>query len=142
RTDRERFVSSLKAGDPIRAVQAARLLLANNSTVRDWTFVRKEKDKLLPASLRLHRFRVALLSSFSSEFIHAPLIAYGLANGMDIEIYQAGFDQFRQEILNPDSRLYSSSPDAVILSVEGRHWLPQLYVNYAESVNKNLEATI
>src|SRR5207237_2356941 len=83
-------------------------------------------------------YKVAILSSFAAEFMHAPLAAYGFANGLDIEIYQAGFDQFRQEILNPNSRLYAWAPDIVILAVEGMQWIPELYINYAATVQKGM----
>jgi predicted enzyme involved in methoxymalonyl-ACP biosynthesis len=81
--------------------------------------------------LGLRPFRIALLSSFSVEFIHDALIAQGLANGLRVEIHQGGFGAFRQEILNPASGLYAFRPDLAVLAVEGEDWLPQAYGRYS-----------
>ena len=47
--------------------------------------------------------------------------------GLRIELYQAGFGQFRQDILNSASGLYAFDPHVVILAVEGKDLVPDLY---------------
>jgi FkbH-like protein len=71
--------------------------------------------------------RVALLSSFSIEFIHDSLAGWAALDGMQAEIYQAGFAQYRQEILSAESGLYRFDPQVVILAVEGPQWMPDVY---------------
>ena len=78
----------------------------------------------------LKPIRVALLSSFSSEFLHNHLIARGLASGLAVDIYQGGFGLFRQEILDPDSSLYRREPTVVLLAVEGEDWVPEAYRDF------------
>ena len=134
RTRRESLMSFLHSGETHRAMRTARLLLDEESSVADWMFIRKELERAPKEDLSLKSLKVALLSSFSSEFLHAPLIAYGLANGLSIEIYQAGFGQFQQEILNPESGLYAFGPDVVILSVEGKDWAPAIYRGYVSNL--------
>src|SRR5207248_10210987 len=68
-------------------------------------------------------------SSFSIEFLHDALIALAFLNGLDVTIYQAGFDQYTQEILGGESGLYTFAPHAVVLAVEGRRWLAPLYAD-------------
>ena len=45
--------------------------------------------------------KVALLSSFSIEFLHDSLVAMGLLGGMRIEIYQAGLPLFDRSFSTP-----------------------------------------
>src|SRR5215467_3479409 len=124
-TLREQFLLSLKERDGWRAVKAARGLLQENSRIREWAFIRKEIGKVPKGELPAQPLKVAFLSSFSTEFLHSPVIAYGFVNGFDVQIYQAGFSQFRQEILNPESGLYKFAPDIVILAVEGKDWVSE-----------------
>src|SRR5437867_6058941 len=109
----------LRNGQTHEAIQAARTLLEREPGRRIHRFLR---DALAAPDLSLAGLRplkVALLSSFSIEFIHDSLVALGFVAGLKIDIYQAGFGTFRQELLNPASRLYAQSPDVVILAVEG-----------------------
>src|SRR6185295_7262365 len=141
-TAREALVAALRAGEAHNAIRTARVILQNDNGVRQWSFIRNELDKFPDEKLTLKRLKVALLSSFSSEFLHSPLVTYGFLNGLRVEIYQAGFNQFRQEILDPVSGLYSFAPDVVILAVEGRDWVPEIYNRYLERLQDGFEAEV
>src|SRR5262245_57420593 len=95
RWSRADLSSSLRAGDASMAAQIVRSLLKEESGTRQWNFIKNELQKS-SAGLTLRPLKIALLSSFSTEFLHAPLIAYGLANRIGVDIYQANFGQFRQ----------------------------------------------
>ncbi len=71
--------------------------------------------------------RLALLASYSIEFMRDALYLGFFRNEMVLDIYEPPFNQFRQEILNPSSSLYAFKPDIVLLSVEGEHLCPPLY---------------
>ena len=86
--------------------------------------------KMLPAS---RPYRVALVSSFSIEFIHDSLIAFGFVNGLRIQIYQPGFGQINQELLDAKSGLYAFAPDVAILAIEGEDWLPEIYTDFMDA---------
>lgn len=75
----------------------------------------------------LRAARVAVLASYSSEFLQDALITAFFLRGIAAEIYQPPFNNFRQEILDPDSGLYRFAPDAAILSALGEHVCPALY---------------
>jgi FkbH-like protein len=124
---RRAFRAGFEAGDLATAMRAARTLLGNNPQGGAASFIRRAVDKAPPDRLPLAPLRVALLSSFSIEFIHDVLVALGFLEGLRVQIYQAGFGQFRQEVLNPDSGLYAFSPDAAVLALEGKDLLPGLY---------------
>jgi len=63
------------------------------------------------------RVKVALLSSFTVDPLAMYLDVKCRMCGLFPEIYVAPFNQFRQEILDRNSKLYAFNPDAVILTV-------------------------
>ncbi|MBU6367006.1 MAG: HAD-IIIC family phosphatase [Gemmatimonadetes bacterium] len=132
-SDRAASVEALRAeltaagasGDIASVAATARALLRADSSIRQASFVRKAAEAFPPGVGT--PFRVALLSSFSIEFLRDPLAAHALTEGLRLETYVAGFNQFRQEILAPDSGLHRFRPDVVILAVEGEALAPALY---------------
>jgi FkbH-like protein len=132
-------IEALDRGEAHRAIQAARALLAEAPGFSQWTFIRRAAERVPADVLGLRTIRVALLSSFSIEFIHDPLIAQGFLNELDIEIYQPGFGQFRQEILDPSSGLYAFRPDVVILALEGKHLFPFAYRDYIQHLGSGFD---
>lgn len=121
---RDAITERLDAGAMWAAVQSARQLLEAEPGVRTNRFLRKAIDSRRAESMGFRPFKVALLSSFSIEFIHDALIAHGFASALKVEIYQAPFGAFRQELLEAASGLYAATPDAVVLAVEPEAWLP------------------
>ena len=124
---------SWQAGDVHAATQTARLLLLEQPGLTNYRFLRQLLTGAGPTASGLKPLRVALLSSFSIEFVHDALIAFGFANGLQIDIYQPGFGQIRQEILDPASGLYAFSADVAILAVEGEDWLPEIYNDFLDA---------
>jgi FkbH-like protein len=133
---RQTFSAALARQDVHAASRAARAMLRDGKS-RDAKFVSNAvRGAELPGAPKL---RVALLSSFSIEFLTDTLTAQAFAEGLRVEIHLAGFDQYRQEILDPGSALYRFAPDVVILAVEGARWAPALYHDYMQ-VGMNNEA--
>jgi FkbH-like protein len=124
---RDRILALLAAGQRDAAIQAGRTLLGEQPGVRSLRFLRKTAESEAARQAGLKAYKVALLSSFSIEFLHDALIAYGFVNGLRLQLYQAGFGSFRQEMLDHASGLYAWSPDAVVLAVEGEDWVPAAY---------------
>jgi len=139
---RKDFETSLERGDVVAAIAAVRLLLRSDAGGSVCSFIKRalESDRQIWATLPV--LRVALLSSFSSEFLHDPIICHGFAAGVHVEIYQAGFGQYRQEILDAGSGLYRWQPDVVILAVEGEGWIPELYSGFLSLRDSRLEALV
>ena len=124
---REQVLALLSAGQRDAAMQAGRALLRAQPGLRSQRFLRKAAESEAARQSGLKPFRIALLSSFSIEFAHDALIAYGFVNGLRLELYQAGFGSFRQELLDPGSGVYAAAPDLVILAAEGEDWVPAAY---------------
>ena len=73
------------------------------------------------------RSRVALAGSFTTLQLKAILPLAGLRHGIEFEMWEAPYGQYRQELLEPQSALYRSQPDFIVLAVhEGELALPFL----------------
>ncbi len=125
--------ASLDVGGVPAVIQDARCLLQEQPSFLNFRFIRQLVTSLPPEETVLKPWRVALLSSFTIEFIHDSLIAYGFTNGLRIEIYQPGFGLIRQELLNPTSALYQFMPNVTILAIEGEDWLPEIYTTFMDT---------
>jgi FkbH-like protein len=80
-------------------------------TVRDYHAAYKE----LQQQHFTQRVKLAMLTSYTSDFI-LPLVEVDLmASGIGAELYKPHFNQFRQEILDPNSELYRAAPDVTIV---------------------------
>lgn len=139
---RAALVAALEAGDTPRAVQAARDIVLASPTTRAARAVRAAFDTSRSRHVGLKPMRVALISSFSSEFLHDHLVAQGLASGLAVDVYHAAFGTFRQEILDPGSGMYRYAPDAVILAVEGEDWMPVAFRDFLSADPSGRNASI
>jgi FkbH-like protein len=122
--------TAIRDHDSWRAIQAARDLLLGAPGIRAARAVRGALDANRSRHTLLKRIRVALLSSFSSEFLHDHVVAWGFASGLDVDLYQAGFGMFRQELLDADSGLYRYAPDVIVIAAEGEDWVPSAYGDF------------
>lgn len=62
-----------------------------------------------------YSYRVGVLSDTSSQYLVKALKGYGLKEAIDLNIYEAGYDQISLEILNPNSSFHQSDLDYAIL---------------------------
>lgn len=63
--------------------------------------------------------RIALLASCTAQLLPKLLTEELREYGVEADIWCAGFDQFRQQLLKPDSEVYSLRPDAILLYLDG-----------------------
>lgn len=127
--DRRAFLEAVAARDYDQIRSATRRILENTSSPsRTARFVRQTMQDVNCPDLK--PFKIALLSSFSIEMVQDPLIAHGYAEGLSVNLYNPGYDQYHSEILRPDSGLYKEEPDLIILAVDGPRWAPELYGDY------------
>jgi len=121
--------SFLHAGDVVAARGVAREL-SQNSSVRQTKKLLKVIEDCMPEESGLSPLKVAFLSSFSIELVHDAFYMQSFIDGYELEIYQSGFAQFAQEIIDENSGLYTSKPDFVVLALEGRDVVPDLYDDF------------
>ncbi len=62
--------------------------------------------------------RAAFLGSFTIEPLIDYIVVEGASENVYIDAYLGGYDQYNQEILNPESGLYRFSPEITLLMVE------------------------
>ena len=90
--------------------------------IMDYVRLAKKLDQSLdlkdaPQNLRI---RIAILSSFNVSGIREALLVKCLRQGFYPEIYVGEYNQYHQEILDPNSGLYQFKPDLLILFVDTR----------------------
>ncbi len=139
---RPEFSSACESGDYWKSKAAADAILKQNSSGASIRYLVGTIKQNAANFENIKNIRLALLSSYSIEFIRDALYLSFFRNGLLLDIYQPGFNQFRQEILDPDSSLYAFNPDILILSVEGAHLCPLLYQHSSVKNSDLLEDTI
>ena len=63
--------------------------------------------------------RVALLSSCTIELLQKPFAAALEARSIHASFWAGGFGQFRQDVLDPSSALYTHDPAVIVLYLDG-----------------------
>lgn len=67
--------------------------------------------------------KICFLSNYSIEFIFDNFRNKLKDINVETEIYYPGYNQFLQQIFNPQSELYSQKPDVIFLSVDVNYYL-------------------
>ncbi len=62
--------------------------------------------------------RLAVLGSYTTSQLTDLLRLMALRRGLYLEIYEAGYNQYQQEILDESSSLYASDPEVVLVAVD------------------------
>jgi FkbH-like protein len=132
----------LDAGDHEQALMWCRRVVDAGLDYRAWDAA----ARILKRIRREHRFqanrtaKLAVLGSYTTDQLVDLLGLVAVRRGIDLEIYQAGYGQYQQEILDPDSRLHSFGPDLVLVAVHDRDLsLPGFTNDPAEAVKAEVE---
>ncbi len=139
---------AISRNDPaLAALQLAQLFrsaptLANAQFVLDRVGKTSEDRKPIAC-------RVAFLRSFTIEPVMPLLRAEAALYGVDINTHLGEFNTYAQEILDPASPLYQFDPNIVVLAVQTRDLVPDLWSRFtdlssvdAQAVVENAEQTI
>jgi len=65
-------------------------------------------------------FRLGILSNSTVDMLVPALVGSAPRHGVSLEVAKGGYDQVLQDALSPDSSVYRSSPDAVLLAIDYR----------------------
>jgi len=87
-------------------------------------------------------FRLAVLSNSTVDLIVPALVASAARHGVALEVIQPSYDQVPQEALDPDSRVNSSEPDAVLFALDYRALPLKVSLNDTESASATLQGAI
>ena len=64
---------------------------------------------------QLKAIKVAVLGDTATQFLVQALRGMGFEKGFDLQILEAGFNQIERQVLDPNSELYASEPEIVIV---------------------------
>jgi FkbH-like protein len=73
------------------------------------------------------RSRIAILRSFTIETSIPFLRALAALHGIDLTVRVGEFNSYSQEVIDPNSWLYEFSPQIIIIAVQTRDLVPQLW---------------
>jgi FkbH-like protein len=93
------------------------------------SFVTSRLDELRAKNrdpLRLTKFKLAILRSFTVEPIVPLLRAEAFRYGIDLDVHIGDFNTYVQDLLDSQSSLYRFAPDAVVLAVRADQAAPEL----------------
>lgn len=124
---RKNFTRACEQGDYFQARAISHQILYEDNKGSVLRFLSKTIASHQGQIKSLNIKKIAALSSYSFEFVKDALIVKCFQVGVFPYIYQPGFNQFRQEILNPASQMYAFEPDIILLSVLGEDFCPDLY---------------
>ncbi|PTQ95786.1 HAD superfamily phosphatase (TIGR01681 family)/FkbH-like protein [Mucilaginibacter yixingensis] len=75
----------------------------------------------------LKQIKVALLADSASQFINQAVSGYGFEFGLNLDIYEADYNQIERQVFDPSSELYEAGPAYVIILRSTEHLLKDFY---------------
>ena len=88
------------------------------------------------------RMRLAIVRSFTVEPVVPLLQAAALLRRLDLEVWVGGFNAYAQELLDPGGELDAFRPDVVLVAVQARDLVPDLWDRFAELQPAAVEAAV
>jgi len=83
--------------------------------------LRRALGRAAPGGTRGRPVRLAVLGSCTVAHLLPAIRVAGLRRGIPIEIYEADFGQYWQELANPDAALHAFAPSAILLALDAHH---------------------
>ncbi|MET3979692.1 FkbH-like protein [Mucilaginibacter sp. UYP25] len=71
--------------------------------------------------------KVALLADSASQLMNTAIRGYAIELGLNMEMYEADYNQIEQQVYNPTSELYAFEPAYVIIIRSTEHLLHSFY---------------
>lgn len=120
----------LEQGDTAMALEHLRDLWRSKPTAATAGFIlncRARHRENWPVS----RCRVVILRSFTVEPLVPLLKAIGLLEGLELSIEVGMFNAYQQELLGTTSTLYQAQPDVLILAIQTRDFVSDLWDSFS-----------
>ena len=118
--------TALRAGNSGEAIRAAIAVTLTDGDYATWLAAADVARRCKPSEAR-RSIRLAVLGSGTTSQYAQLLRLAVLRHGIAAEIYESDYGVYRQEILDPASRLYAFEPDVVLLAVDEHELqLPEL----------------
>lgn len=88
-------------------------MLKNDRAELNYADLVKKARRLVPGEGQ--KLKIALLADVSTQHLVPLLLVLFSSNGVNVEIYEAGYDTVELEVFNPDSGLYAFEPQLVCI---------------------------
>lgn len=130
-----------EAGDYHQAFRWCVRVVDAGSDYRSWDAASRVLKRILgsyrPDSQR--SLKLAILGSYTTDQLVDLVRLIAARRGISVEVYQAGFGLYQQEVLDEKSGLYAFDPDLVLLAVhDGEVRLP----GFAEDPEEAVESEV
>jgi FkbH-like protein len=76
--------------------------------------------KAYPAEAEGAKYKLAILGNYTTGYLKKAVGFHSRIKKLNLELYEADYDQVEQEILDPTSRLYEFQPNAVLITLSAR----------------------
>ena len=84
----------------------------------------------------LKTIKIAVVADWAVQLLEQAIRGYGYEKGLDLQLYEAAYDQMEAELLDPESALYNFEPDYILLFPCAE----KFHERYHNSTNKALVA--
>lgn len=84
----------------------------------------------LAGSLSSVNKRLACVSSFTFDFLKAPLELQALRSGLELQVHVAPFGRFDQELIDPLSGTMTFAPDVMLIAIRLKDVCPAIYESF------------
>lgn len=119
-----------RTGQPEQALATYMDVIEKAPSGKTYLLVAQQLDELaaaLPEVQTNRSIKVALLGNATLDHLHSYVKVECYKAGLRPIFYQSGFDQYTQEILSPQSALYTFAPDVVICAIHASRLFPTLH---------------
>jgi FkbH-like protein len=119
-----------RINQPEQALSTLLALIDAAPSMQNWLIVAQDLDDLepkLPPARAGRSVRIALLGNATLDHLQSYLRVECFRLGVRPTIYQCGFDQYNQDILDPASPLYAFEPDVLVCAIHPSRIFPVLH---------------
>ncbi len=122
--------------------------LRANRTVKEFHYGHKllrEFEQDPQRSPFTRKIKLAILTSYTTDFLYPLLKADLMLEDIACELYEPKYNQFRQEVLDPASGLYSFQADITIVAFELKDIFPEQMARFpilTEEEKRNFHAEV
>ncbi|NET43248.1 HAD family hydrolase [Okeania sp. SIO2B3] len=88
-------------------------------------------DKSIKKLSQKPEFKIAYLGNYTIEPLPSYVNAFSVSEGIIAEEYIGSYQQYFQELLNPNSPLINYNPDLIYLDISLRELQPKIYYEYS-----------
>jgi FkbH-like protein len=88
----------------------------------------KALKKNLKQDFSKHRVvKMALLGDTATQFLHQALRGYGYTVGLNLEVFEADYDQIERQVFDPSSEYHACKADFTVLYLSSQKLLQKFY---------------